>query len=369
MSLNDAIIELNKFQKTNQSLNKEDINNLLKIHSSDLLNSIHKLNNSKGSWKDLKNYSKLAKYYNNHDEYKQIIFNYDRNLDFETINEKFIGKGNGKDNLNSYRVVEFQNNSKKFFEKIYKKDSIRYKRLEFFMEIYDKLIAHDVDVLKIEKIEVGNKLIKIYFEFIENIKPLDKKDIFNKYLDFAKQTSKISLQEFGNKYSFTFKISKIGMQNTKKFLDSKKINFIEKDIKLNNFLQFLPIKYKVFTHGDISLSNITQDNKFLDFDRCRIYPVGYDLAFLCNKYLSVESLKEFKERLSDILKDYSEIDMLSFYYFSFIAYNRDKGVKVSDEFKIELYKELEKYYKKLVNISNFEKNILEVIKENPKWGG
>ncbi|AEG31687.1 phosphotransferase [Thiomicrospira cyclica] len=296
-----------------------------------------------GGWSNLMRYSDVAKFYNDHIFYTMSVFSVCGLVSYPKYNyAEFIGKGAGKNTLNSYRKVTLENGEVKF-EKVYKNNSDDLIKLKFFQEVAYNVISQDFKVPYADLV-IGEVGTLAYFDWIDNVKPIDRRNILGFYSKFRSAAKHIAIPDHYSKneviYDFTREpMYQSGLKAAESWLI--KHNFDSKDTLLLNhlslYLKDTPSSERLFTHGDLAPVNLLQEDGVFDFDRCGYYPSSYELAFLCSKSLSFESLAQLDLELDMHIQDLSEINKIGFYFFAFIFYSRKIGIESSDAFLKELW--------------------------------
>lgn len=303
-----------------------------------------KLERGSRSWPSLKKYSVLAKYYGDHEFYTEAVVRVCGIKSLPVLKRvEFVGKaGLGSNTLDSYRKVETLD-CQWMFEKVYKVKSDDFISLNFYLKYAYPVLSESFNVPGARIVE-GSKGAVVYFDWINGMAKMNKKNILNLYsrfLDCALKVSVCSSECCGVVTDFTrVPMYKNGLKSLALLIHknspSKETDFIL--IKgLESYFRDLPVSERVFSHGDWAPTNIYENDTIVDFDSCGMYPVGYDLAYLSSRFLYFESFHKMEVGVGDVLNKFSLEGRLSFYFFALIFYSRAKrSVNSTDEFLMGL---------------------------------
>lgn len=203
---------------------------------------------------------------------KTFISDFENN--FKTAS--FIGYGVGKENLNCYRKVVFLESNEEFFEKVYFTDNDKLKSLLWLEDNNPLSGSQEIITPRVRKVLQGDFLTAVYFDYI-NLLPLDIElletslnkvaiTLYNNSLEFENADEvPVFFKEFQNHNYYKNNINN-AIQRFGKLIDFYKI---DKNIE-NSF--------SVITHGDLSETNVCQNNVVIDWDSCGYFPLGLDIA-------------------------------------------------------------------------------------------
>ena len=341
MKISELSKTLSSYKKLFGSIESHQLDYFLKSHLPSHYEAKKRLELGWADWDALKKYSQVAKYYDDHAFYSMAVANVCRiENPFPIKKADFVGSGAGKYTLDSYRKVQLED-GRVLFEKVYKNGSDDLERLNFFIGYGYPSVIKKFKVPHASLLE-GERGSVAYFDWLDRVVSVDKKNILLFYRDFRRALLDInvcprkcpevifdfereSLYNSGLKSARSF-LSRAGLRHEASLL-----------VEGTQYLLSLPFEEKVFCHGDLSPPNILQGEIVIDFDRCGVYPDGYDLAFLCSKFKHFDSVSELSSCLAMEMEEFSDFGRLSFFFFAFLFYSRAIGVKSSDTFLLELW--------------------------------
>ncbi len=289
-----------------------------------------------------------------HKKYEKIIKSYDKKLTFKTISgadiRGFDGSGLGIGSLNYFRIIKMDN-GKKLFEKIFFKKSITYKKFIYYkVNLYPSLLDAGLKMPEIEAIEKGNKLIAVYYGFVEsNIDKLNDKDFYKCAIEAISAMMKIPLDNVPKKRLF-FDFRHERMYKSKLYTLKRHLilNLDFQNLKTIREFENRVYKFQRFLqHGDLSKNNIICACTIIDWDNFGFYPVGYDIGNLLARTIhdvpELSSLKTLSLQIYEELKLSININqyMISTMYFYLVFTYRKFS---NDEQDFERYLELIRTY-------------------------
>jgi len=300
-----------------------------------------RLRKGTADWKDLRNYSKVAKYANDHDEYEAFIRNYDKNITFDGITSaEFIGDGRGLASLNSYRRVVFKNgqNNVSYFEKVYLRSSVEYIKMSwFYQEVYPQIKNRLLIPGKMA--EYGDKIAVVYFEWIEDIRPIHEREMIKKFKDLKNifREVEISSASLENEY-----ITNVELDSNFGPIYPKAEHWLYRHegatavSHLRAIKQFVIHSNRVersFAHGDINKNNFF-DWGVIDFDYCGYFPNGFEEALLMTRM----GFRVKPSNIDAVLEEHGYHEMtreekISLLFFCFVNLNRKRAKASYDELK------------------------------------
>jgi len=339
-NIDEVLTLLSIYKKTCGSIEHEKLEDFLNNNISS-----HSLKDDNWCWNRLKKYSSYAKFHNDQAFYETAIATVcgvDNHLQIN--NSEFVGSGWGRYTLDSYRKLEHES-GKAVFEKVYKNDSKDLLKLKFFYEQAYSTISQyfKVPSVKLSEGEIGTVA---YFNWLNGFEPIEKKKLLNCYSKFRKGALKIQpkLTNYDNMVwdYWSTPFHQNCMKKSKDWL-SKHTTIKKNELlleKLNTYFITSPVVERVFTHGDLHPNNIGKGGMLIDFDRCGMYPVGYELAYLTTRSLNFNSVVDLETKLSSEIEQFSKINQIGFYFFLFVYFQRSREYKTSDKFLLDLWKVL-----------------------------
>jgi hypothetical protein len=326
-------------------------NDIIKIASnqnkSDFLEILRMVSeNSVLSWEQLRDFSSVVPYTQDHLLYEQTLNNYDDKLELNLSRKsqrvEFLGQGHGPGTLNAYRKLEFDGSS--VFEKIYQNNSRSLKSIEWFFEhVKDRLDPKVILVPEVLHILRGDRLTAIYFEYI-NIKQLKKNLVCDRILDVSMSLHNIKLPKYDNFPIELYDFSKNYMYRG----CYKRAEKLLKEISIQNLysLHELEDKTKEYSlricHGDLDGIHLGDPLYVIDWDNCGVFPLGFDIArglsasFSCNRIKIYENYLFTKCYPKTGNMEWSEF-LYSCLYFSFIFY-AGRSLEDGNNLWIDIYK-------------------------------
>lgn len=296
------------------------------------------------SWKSLKKYSKFAKHDNDHLFYEEAIKKVCAISSLpKIVRSEFVGKGRGENVLNSYRKVMLEDGHE-CFEKVYKnKSDDLLKTMYFYNNAYSSIVK-DFVVPSFFVVEGKHGTI-IYFDWIDMRSSVPKNKLLTFYNDFRESALDVEtnhsvcsslMSDFAREPSYIYSFKK-----AKKWLSSNRLGKDRMLQKIESHLKSLKLDERVFTHGDIVPANCADKNVIIDFDRCGVYPMGYELAYLLSRSFYFSCLFDLNAKIKSYIVELSENNKLGFYFFAFLFYAARKNIQASDSFLYELWKKTE----------------------------
>lgn len=226
--------------------------------------------------RSLKNLALKIKLDNDHVYYDLLLREFIPDLDLQMRDKCFIGDGMGMENLNCYRKILLTSNDC-LFEKVYFSDNDKLKSLLWFEKNIIKIIDRELVIPTVKKSYFGEVVTAVYFKFLK-LKLIDIEDLESKLNKIA-----VAL------YSLSNEMKLGGINPPEFFLDYKKHNYyirnvVSAKIRFDDDLKFESISskvdgsYRVLTHGDLSETNVFDDNTVIDWDSCGYFPLGLDFS-------------------------------------------------------------------------------------------
>lgn len=288
-------------------------------------------------------YIKLKK---NHEYYNLILRSYIPNFEPSYEKAKFVGFGVGKENLNCYRKI-ISATGQALFEKVYYSDN---NKLESLLWLEKNIYFSDEDEIikpEIKSVHAGDFLTAVYFKY------LDITHLHNS--DFERILNKVALSLYLK--SNREKYKEVVFPDY--FKNYKSHNYYENNIekasaKLSGTLDLVQYTKKVdasfcvISHGDLSESNVCQNEIVIDWDSCGFFPLGLDIAkiyfrLIANMRYDVNYIAWLEDNYKENIKPKHWQDLLqNFTYFLFI-FIQDASLKRTEklnQLEASLLKEL-----------------------------
>lgn len=284
---------------------------------------------------------------NFHYGYEYIIKKYDPEISFKiTTNASkkvFVGKGFGKNSLNSYRKIYSGNI--KYFEKIYFTNS---PDLNNAIESANKLKGKNTRIKSPElfHIQKGKKISILYYEYlkfkINQTEETFMKAVYNTQHDLIK----IEKNEAKN-FDIVEKIKNV--QYLKQGIHLIKQSKILQPEILVSFVKLLKKKSEMlrsYQHMDLCNRNVGLNNIILDWDTSGEYIFGIDVAFAITElsisyksYIDRKTIDKYIELFYPFVSEkcsYNELKYLIYFLYLIIKLQRcsSKKMKLSYNDKI-----------------------------------
>lgn len=293
------------------------------------------------SWEELKAVSRVIRYTKEQSMYEDLLAGYDQDLKLLPANPSahFIGTGVGTGSLDSYRVLE--SSGEKLLEKVFTNDSQDFEKHQWFVKNVKPLL--DPDIVRtpaIREIRVGQKLTAVYYEYMP-FTPLPISEVPSRAIEITNYLSTIDVKGLENITDEILEykndaIYKEGLAKSRDFirLSVDESEFIKFDL-IDREIDSLP---KVFSHGDLFSKNLGHENIVIDWDRCGIYPPGYDISLALGRSYFVYDLKRLEEYLkrSCLVNNFNRKKFLAHLYYCFLSYSRKVVLNTSNDFLIQL---------------------------------
>lgn len=211
-----------------------------------------------------------------HNYYNLILKTYIPSFQASFKSADFIGYGVGKENLNCYRKVAFLESSEFFFEKVYFTDTDKLKSLLWFEDNISIRERQGLIIPKLIKVLSGDFLTAVYFEYVK-LSPLSIELL-------APSLNKVAITLYRNSLNFknieevpdffkNYQNHNYYKNNINKAMQKfgKRISFCKLNKSIEN-------SFFVVSHGDLSETNVCQNNVVIDWDSCGYFPLGLDIA-------------------------------------------------------------------------------------------
>ena len=251
-----------------------------------------------------------------------------------------LGGGGGESSLNCFRKVKIENID--YFEKIYFSPHDDLKRINWFdQNAYQIICKYGIVAPKLYQKYEGEAFVIVYSKFLD-LNKLDDSEMEENFISLAKKLYHASLDEGFIKLDSNIPHCITDFRNHFEY----KNKIVEADHRLSSYgisaqrVEKEVISSKlVLTHGDIQEKNAFKGFVLIDWDTFGLYPIGFDLAFLCSRLLASEKMKDVssdwlvKNFRNDITSENWEDFERNFNYFLYIFLSR--------HFKQDYYKQLE----------------------------
>ncbi len=314
-------------------------------------NRRNKLLAGTATWKDLRNYTKFARYGLPHNDYERIIMSYDPEVCFDdVVDARFMGKGEGLYSLNSYRrvILKIGTDRVHCFEKVYLRDSADYIKMAWF---YDEIYPQLQNVLEIPSriLTRGDSLAVVYFQWFDDLATPNRKDIVEAYLHVSDLLDKVHVKKEHQreKVISDFRINTFFSTKPKKARAWLKNNegvqaIVQLDDICNRIASESPDR-SGFVHGDLNKANLTKKG-LIDFDYCGFHPKAFEHAAFVTRFFKPESMNGLYKVFESINADPANHDeKLKLLFFCFVFYLR-KRRRPNDRFLHLLWKELSEHH-------------------------
>jgi hypothetical protein len=228
---------------------------------------------------ELRNITYSLKITKNHKTYERLLKTFVPNWKADITNATFMGKGIGEGSLNTYRKVRIENEL--YFEKIYFNDHQIFKHVQFFEDHIYKLIKDKIKVPRIQKTYGGEVLTIVYYDYMV-LNELDEETREKRLIQFSKYFYRIScknesylkkmklpdsIKDFRRRYQYRNNII------------TAKAKLLQ-HISTKTFEKLLDRTKHILTHGDLHEDNSFKQAVLVDWDRCGIYPLGFEPAYI-----------------------------------------------------------------------------------------
>lgn len=256
----------------------------------------------------------------NHEAYERVLGAYDSGLNFsqEALERHFVGAGRGRYTLNSYRKIVMQGAT--LFEKIYLRDSVDWRKCDFFYEhVLPGLCGDELSVPRLLDVVSGEHLVVSRFDFVEFL-VVDERDYIDRLVSVTQRLA--SFECDSALVSCELKSLELHFGFERCFRKTQAV--LEQAGEKNSLL--LQMKGRCETmprfvgHGDLSLPNMGVGSIVLDWDNFGFYPPGFDLALgavLKGDLLDADALNSMVERVFPSFAKRCTFEML---WFSFVFF-------------------------------------------------
>jgi hypothetical protein len=228
---------------------------------------------------ELRDITYSLKITNNHKTYERLLKAFVPSWKAGITNAKFMGKGIGEGSLNTYRKVRI--NNKLYFEKIYFNDHQIFNHVQFFQAHIYELINDKIKVPRIRKTFCGDLLTIAYYDYMV-LNELEEETKENRLIQFSKDFYHIScnnelylrelklpdsIKDFRRRYQYR---NNIILAKTRLLLH----------VSTKPFERLLDQSKHILTHGDLHEDNSFKQAVLVDWDRCGIFPLGFEPAYI-----------------------------------------------------------------------------------------
>jgi hypothetical protein len=278
--------------------------------------------------KTLKKITELLRIAENHKYYNSLLKILVPDWNVKIQEAKFIGKGYGSRNLNTYRKVKIGN--KNYFEKIH---FSRYQNLDteqWFQENIYQLIRDKINVPLIHKIYQGPILSIVYYDFWE-LSVLEKETVENTLIQFSKDLYYIScrsqpmlttleIPEAIKDFRLHFRY-----QQSRVLAEAK---LLKHEINMRALEDSIDRSKHILTHGDINPGNGFQNRVLIDWGSFCFFPIGFEAAHIFYRiqfrYIQLTDVITWLQRhyKSTVLKEDWKSCKRNFIYFLFVFFTK-----------------------------------------------
>jgi hypothetical protein len=249
----------------------------------------------------------------------RLVIRYDPQLALEPLEGAWIASGgNGKSNLNAYRCGKLD--GVPVFEKIYLLDSEAWRRLAWFHENIAPRLEGRVRTPRLIHQVQGNRLAAVYFEYAPEISSSSIDECLDTItalhmqlmdLDMTGEPSWVADFRLEPQYAS-------GVVCLRRILaaagrDPSEIDTVEETLLAGE-------ARKILTHGDLMPGNISRDGTILDWDRCGVFPIGYDYSRVIGSFIICNFMHDFETLIrGDIARTCAAVPG-SLHFFAVIEY-------------------------------------------------
>jgi len=263
---------------------------------------------------------------------------------------KNFGHGLGESSLATFRKVKIKNNI--LFEKVYFNSYLDLKNVLWFQKNIYPLLKNKIRIPEIKKVYEGYIISVAYFDYME-LKPFkDKQTLISSEIKLSKDLYIVSKNNqeyirqldienglFDFRQHFLYKEQKKSAKNNLNKIGID-FDFLEKQIS---------VSFLIINHGDIYKTNFYQENTLIDWDTFGFYPIGLEVAFLYQRLLWSENLKEenfsnwlkinYQETISEeIWNEFERNTFFFLYVFNQCLFEEMKYLNLKEELILELSK-------------------------------
>lgn len=282
--------------------------------------------------------------------YERVIKSADKKIKIysyrEFPNTEFITNGSGEGVLNSYRILSSKN--EKLFEKIYFKNDVVWEKKKYFHKhVYPQLVDNDIKVPGLKKVIEGSYLEVTYSEYF-NLKALEENHYFENAIDMAIRLTNVEIKNNSSLYSYN-------SDPLFKKIKGKFFNKLPDSIELFENIDSYIIKHvkRRLCHGDITITNLYQENILIDWDGYGFYPLSYEFGFILSQqdmireltfddYMNLE--RELFNKVSSFADEENFKLSLPFFSSIFLCFFKSE----SFELPVKLLSLVENRYKKII---------------------
>lgn len=268
--------------------------------------------------------------------YEDLLHKADPGLKLPRLaNAYFVGKGYGRDNLQTYRAGRI--GYVPVFEKIFRKDSAGWRRTNWFYNEVLPTCGNAVHTPRLLRTAQGDWLVASYFELIDSVEPMPSCRLFPAAVQFQKAVSSFRykgsdpiIRDFRRAQSYSDGSEKLRRLLNANGRDAGLVSFVE------DWLDSADVPRR-FAHGDFSSFNCLACGTFLDLDKCGYYPEGYEYGPILgwnHRFDDVDGLQEFMRSQLGTVPQRTWVPLL---YFATVFYSRKVGDPVDDTFILALF--------------------------------
>lgn len=291
-------------------------------------------------WLELHRVSRLFPLLEDHRAYETTLLRSDPGLDLPVLQEaRFIGRGNGEGSLNCYRRAKL--GGRPVFEKVYLRDSDAWAKLTWFHFQMLPRLGDRIRTPRIVEIAEGDRIAVAYFTFEAGTRAVLPEQLLAAGLTLQGIRAEIpsdpplieAVTDFRREVMY-----RAGVKSLQRLLARAGTDTgLQRSCEARILQDDIP---RCLAHGDLIPENLLADGRLLDFDKCGVYPAGYDAAYLMSKAMgiaSVEAFEAFAE--AEIIRECPGT-RLSLFYFACVYYSRKIRVELPDDLILALFERL-----------------------------
>lgn len=313
------------------------VDDFLAAHASDMLEARRAARAGPIDWPTLVRYSTFCRFDERHANYESILKAFDPALRLpDSSNCAFLGDGFGGGSLNAYRRVDID--GVPCFEKVYLKDSPDYRNsLRFYRDVQTPLAHAGLKSPAFLRAVEGDTLSVVYSALVRSAAPTTKAKAISRYRKHFDRLMRVEIPSTPawNTAFTDHALYQDGVEKAAAFISA---SLGEDPAILSTLETSMGEAIMVFSHGDWYRKNINTRGVVFDWDRCGMYPAGFDLAYCFSKSLKVESIVDLDRAIKRHAPRFVRTAcMPALIFFSLIFYARRVGVQAPDSFLRELY--------------------------------
>lgn len=256
-------------------------------------------------------------------------------LDMNLSKSKFLKTdGLGTSSLSSFRKIEDNDNI--LFEKVYFTSHNDLKRIVWLQENLFDLIKPKINIPEIYKTCQGQILTVVYYEYLKLDTIIDDRNKLDQMLKLSKVLYSLTAENLTYLESISlpeYITDVFEHPLIKSCFEKAKGRAIRQNLNFTKYASLLNQSKKIIAHGDIYESNVYLDNTLIDWDSFGYFPIGFDAAYMFQRYLWKEKkIEDFQQWLPqnyyDFIKseDWKDFERNSYFFlYIFCAFLFESG--------------------------------------------